>query len=275
MKLFIIAAAAAASMVGSVAFANVASASTFTLCAEEARNGWKLEGGSATFTDWSANQAIGEMIGDGNCQSGWTLVTDIDPRIDGVAPASRTRNSSNSFVTNVTTVTNDAGRITASWQGFAPEVLLGRSVANGGDGTKWKLVDTDGVNHTYKLKRVGIHPWPRGSLWVATDQDIIDRDFKGGTAVVDRLREDKLRYAASTDTTTTDTQTNSYVTVTTFTIHCPSVYDYTWLSPEGEAVAFVAGEVRECNVKRNSRTVQVGSSTSSVSVTGDRYVTPQ
>ena len=275
MKLFIIAAAAAASMVGSVAFANVASASTFTLCAEEARNGWKLEGGSATFTDWSANQAIGEMIGDGNCQSGWTLVTDIDPRVDGVAPASRTRNSSNSFVTNVTTVTNDAGRITASWQGFAPEVLLGRPVANGGDGTKWKLIDTDGVNHTYKLKRVGIHPWPRGSRWVATDQDIIDRDFKGGTAIVSRLREDKLRYAASRDTTTTDTQTDRYVTYTTFSISCPSVYDYTWLSPEGEAVAFVAGEVRPCTVSRNARKVKVGSSTRSVSVTGDKYVTPQ
>lgn len=279
MKSFVIAVIAALSFGTAASAQGVTGPHTF--CAEKARWGWKITGdanapGSA-FHDWHANKAIGEIIGDGNCQEGWTMISTVDARVMdelGMSGVTGRSNFTVNSVTGVTTTTTDAGRITASWQGFAPEQLKGRSVAKGGDATKWKLVDTDGANHTYKLKKRGIHPWPKGSIWVASDQDIIDRDFKGGTAVVDPLRYDKLRYAASRDHVTTDRQHDRYVTVRSVRYSCPSVWSYAHVAPTGEMVVYTK-DAKPCKAHKSTRTVLVGTSTSSTTRSGSKYVTPQ
>jgi len=279
MKLFIIAAAAAASMVGSVAFADVSGAAPdastpYTICAEEARFGWKLSGtAGSTFTDWAANKAIGEVIGDGNCQSGWTMITNIDPRVNQAGPAAQVRISSNTEILDRVVVTNDAGRITAAYQGFAPEVLKGR---NNGAGDKWKLVEADGNGGgIYKVKRSGNTSRPRGTELHFTQQMLIDRDNQGGTGATNEYWWRNFRYGASRDTVTTTSETTQYRTVTRSRVFCPSVYDYVWVSPEGEVTAVVNGRVAPCQVRKSTYTVEVGSFTRTNSRTGDKYVTPQ
>lgn len=259
-------------------------ADNLTICATEGTRGWKLTGTpGATFTDWNMNQIIGEMVGDGNCQEGWSMLSSVDPRITlgNGTQLNNVDTATDRVVTDTNTVvtTADAGRITAAWQGFAPEVLKGR---NNGSNDKWKLMSTDGVNHTYKLVKQGNHPWSKGTEHVFTDQMIIDRDFKGGTAVVDPFYYDKLRYAASRDTTTVN---QDYVTTTTRTytytgtrVFCPSVWTYTFVSPNGDAVGNVQGRVGECQEKRYTVTRvesfdRNGSTTTST--VGDKYVTPQ
>lgn len=57
------------------------------LCAEQGPNGWKLDGDfNSNYTDWEANREIGELIGDGNCQFGWTITETVDPRISYEMP---------------------------------------------------------------------------------------------------------------------------------------------------------------------------------------------
>ena len=278
MKILMIAAATTASMIGSVAFADVQNmapaAKTYTICAEEARFGWKLSGTpGSTFTDHAANKAIGQVIGDGNCQSGWTMVTDIDPRTTTSTSGTGMWSARQGAVTS--TVAQDAGRITSSYQGFAPEVLKGRT---NGAGDKWKLVEADGNGGgTYKVKRSGNTSRPVGTELHFTQQMLIDRDNRGGTGTTNEYWWRNFRYAASEDVTTTDQVVNSGVSVTRTRVMCPSVYDYTFVAPTGEAVAVVNGRVFPCTVKRstvsstrtNSRTVVLERST------GDKYVTPQ
>lgn len=290
MKKIVIAAVAVLSLgtlAACTASAQHATTDSFALCADKGRWGWKITGSTdapgSTFRDWQTNKVLGEIIGDGNCQDGWTMTSDVDPRIQGV-PTSKLNGVETSSVATLrgshsSVVTDDAGRITASWQGFAPEVLKGR---NNGSNDKWKLVSTDGVNHTYKLVKKGNHPWPKGSTYVFIDQDIIDRDFKGGTATVDPFYHDKLRYAASRDTTTTvqdfdveTTKTYSYIKTRTF---CPSVWTYGYVSPAGQVVAIKQGNVGPCVDKKYVVTRDaVSNTTRSVTnvVVGDRYVTPQ
>lgn len=263
---------------------------TMTMCADEGRWGWKISGPSfnSNYTDWNANTAIGEVIGDGNCQDGWIMISDVDPRImiSNDTQLNNVDTTSDRVVnfTSTEVTTADAGRITASWQGFAPERLKGLPIADGGRGDKWKLMSTDGVNHTYKLIRQGTHPWPQGSTYVFTDQAIIDRDYLGGTSTKpnDAKWNDKLRYAASRDTTTV---TQDYVTTTTRTrtytgtrVFCPSVWTYTFVAPTGEIVASTQGPVGECQEKRYTFT-RVNSfdrnGSTTTSTVGNKYVTPQ
>lgn len=284
MKTFMI---AVASVVGALTFSTTASADTFdNVCATKQSRGWVVTNIPSNYRDWQMNRALGEAIGDGNCVDGLQVVSSVDHRIvmgnntrlagvDSVVTSTLTN-------TKTTVTTADAGRITASWQGFAPEVLQGLSVARGGDDTKWKLVNSDGVNHTYKLKKQGIHPWPKGSRWVATDQAIIDRDFKGGTAIVPRLRWDKLRYAASRDTTTVerdyDVETVKTYNYSKTRVFCPAVWTYTFVTAEGQVLGSHQGHVGECQEKRymatDTRVIKGSRSTTDVSV-GGKYVTPQ
>ena len=283
MKILMIAAATTASMIGSVAFADVQNmaptSKTYTICAEEARFGWKLSGTpGSTFTDHAANKAIGQVIGDGNCQSGWTMVTDIDPRTTVSTRGTGMWSARQGAVSS--TVAQDAGRVTSSYQGFAPEALKGFSIAQGGYGDKWRLQSSDGNGGgTYKLVKKGNHPWARGTTHVFTSQMIQDRDSVGGTSTRpgNKRWEDKLRYAASEDVTTTDQVVNSGVSVTRTRVMCPSVYDYTFVAPTGEAVAIVNGHVFPCTVKRSTVSMtQTGSRTVVLDrTTGNKYVTPQ
>lgn len=278
MKFVTIAAAAIVSAVASTASASI-TVSFDNVCAEKKANGWVVTGIPATLRDWNTTRAIGEAIGDGNCADGWVVNSDVDPRIvlDASSTVS-TDNFTNIVDTVVDVTTEDAGRITASWQGFAPEVLRGR---NNGSADKWKLIDTDGTNHTYRLVRQGNHPWPKGSTFVFTDQAIIDRDYKGGTAVVDPFYYDKLRYGASRDTTTTTDHFVAGTTVTVTYVHvsCPSVWSHDFVAPSGAIVASEQGEALPCVVKVTTGMKEVVSSrtgTDVVSVVvGDKYVTPQ
>ena len=273
----IVIAAIAALSLGTAASAQVSEVRTVgpnTVCAEKARFGWKLTGdaGSA-FRDWATNKAIGEAIGDGNCQDGWTMVSSVDQRVfEQLGMGGMTsRGFSQTTVEGVTVETNAAGRITASWQGFAPEVLKGR---NNGSNDKWKLMSTDGVNHTYKLVKKGNHPWPKGSTYVFTDQDIIDRDFKGGTATVIPFLHDKLRYAASRDTTTTDYARVTGIIVRTVRFICPSQWSYAHVSPTGEMFVYTQ-DAKPCVRNVSTRTIPGDTYTWSRSVRGSKYVTPQ
>lgn len=288
MKTFMI---AVASVVGALTFSTTASAQTVVdsdtirLCADKGAFGWVVTGVNSTTRDWRTNKALGEAIGDGNCQDGWVISSTVDPRID-YAPASKLAGIDTSSVAtqtgvSVDVVTNNAGRITASWQGFAPERLKGLPISKGGRGDKWKLMSSDGVNHTYKLVKRGNHPWPQGSTYVFTDQAIIDRDYLGGTSTKpnDAAWNDKLRYAASRDTTTTvqdfDVETTNTFTYTKTRTFCPSVWTYTFTSPAGEVVAVKEGHAGVCVDKKytSSRNVVSNSSRSVTNVVvGDKYV---
>lgn len=274
-----------ASVVALTAFAAPASADL--LCADKGRFGWKITGPNynSNTTDWQAKQALGQAIGDGVCQAGWSLVSTVDHRIVN-GPANKVHLDSTSSVATVrgsssTTVTNSAGLITAPWQGFAPQFLKGRRTAIGGSNDKWKLKKTDGDNHKYKLVKQGNHPWPKGSKHVFTTQDILDRDYKGGTATKGVFLQDKLRYNASKDTTTTvtnyDVETTRTYNVSSYRTFCPSVWTYAFVSPTGEVVATTKGKERPCTTRRtmSQRTVTVPSTVSETSVTvGSKYVTP-
>lgn len=269
------------------AFSGVSQADT--LCADKGRWGWKIYGPdfNSNYTDWATNKAIGEAIGDGNCQEGWQMVSDADPRIvyggstqlvGSTVDRDRTLTGSSSSVS-----TADAGRITATYQGFAPEVLKGRSLQNGGDASKWKLVSSDGNGGgTYRLTKKGSHPWSVGTTHHFTSQMIIDRDYRNGTATVNPKHYDNLRYAASQDTTTTtntyeveETQVHTYNRTRTF---CPTVWTYTFVNPNGEAVASYEGPAGDCTEKtyQTSKTVtKTYEVTGSSTHVGEKYVTPE
>ena len=289
MKTFMIAIASAA--VGAFAVSSVSFADSVTynnVCASKQGNGWVVTGIPAGMRDWSMTQTIGSSIGDGNCQDGWTMNSDVDPRIQGVASVGSTDTETSSVSTltgtSVNVITNAAGRITASWQGFAPERLKGLPISAGGRGDKWKLISSDGVNHTYKLVKRGNHPWPKGSTYVFTDQAIIDRDYLGGTSTKpgNAAWNDKLRYAASRDTTTTiqdfDVETTKTVTYTKTRTFCPSVWTYNFVAPNGDSAGSVQGNVGECVDKRVTVTREFVSDSTRSSTNikvGDKYVTTQ
>lgn len=289
MKTFMIAAAsvvAGAFVLPSASFAD--SVKYDNVCASERDNGWVVTGIPSTMRDWPMTQVIGSSIGDGNCQDGWVMNSTVDPRIQGVASTGSTNTETSSVSTltgtSVNVVTNAAGRITASWQGFAPERLKGLPISKGGRGDKWKLISSDGTNHTYKLVKRGNHPWPKGSTYVFTDQAIIDRDYLGGTSTKpnDAAWNDKLRYGASRDTTTTvqnfDVETTKTVTYTKTRTFCPSVWTYSFVAPNGDAAGSVQGNVGECVDERVTVTRQSvsGSTRSSTNIkVGDKYVTTQ
>jgi len=259
-------------------------ADNLTICATEGTRGWKLTGTpGATFTDWDMNKIIGQIVGDGNCQEGWAMLSSVDPRImlgNGIQ-LNNVDTATDRVVTDTNTVvtTADAGRITAAYQGFAPEVLKGRpNHAN----DKWKLVAADGNGGgTYKVKRPGNTTRSKGDTLLFTSQMLEDRDHNG-TCTTNAKWCRNFRYGASRDTTTV---TEDYVTTTTRTytytgtrVFCPSVWTYTFVSPNGDAVGNVQGRVGECQEKRYTITRvesfdRNGSTTTST--VGDKYVTPQ
>lgn len=277
MKSLVIAAIAALTF-GTVASAQVSEVRTSgpqTICAEKARFGWKLSGDAgSTFRDWATNKAIGEAIGDGNCQTGWTMVSSVDQRAFeqlGMGDVS-SRGFNQTTVTGVTVETSDAGRITAPYQGFAPVVLKGRP-NHAGD--KWKLVEADGNGGgIYKVKRSGNTSRPRGTELHFTQQMLIDRDNQGGTGATNEYWWRNFRYNASRDTTTTDYAHVTGVTVRTVRYSCPSQWSYAHVSPTGEMFVYTQ-EAKPCQRKVTTRNVDVVRTDFSRSVRGSKYVTPQ
>ena len=255
--------------VGSVTFDNV--------CAYERENGWVVTGIPSTMRDWDINTVIGESVGDGNCVDGWSVVSAVDPRIDGVSSRDVRDNTATALVgTDVTVTTANAGRITAEYQGFAPWILKG---TQSGANDKWKLVSIDNNGGgTYKVTRPGNTTRSRGDTLLFTAQMLKDRDNNGNCTTAPEWCRN-LRYAASRDTTVT---TNNMRTTQTRTFTskrevCPSVWSYEFVSPAGEVVAANQEDAKPCTVKTTTRTevINVRDWSTSSSVTGDKYVTPQ
>ena len=238
------------------AFAGNASAET--LCAEKGRWGWKIDGPdfSANYTDWQANKAIGQFIGDGNCQDGWTMVHTVDPRIQisggkvvfddvvvGTETVTRTK-------TNTTSVFD--GRITSAYNGTAPDVLKGRRA---GAADKWKLVSRDGNGGgIYRVVKPGNTSRPKGTQLHFTSDMLVARDNQSGTATTNPYWHRNFRYDQYKDVTTSHTfdaevpvmGKERRVVSRTF---CPSVNSWTFVAPSGEAVATTQGKVGECVTK--------------------------
>mgnify|MGYP003335049996 FL=1 len=238
-----------------VAFAGitltVTNASADTLCAEKARFGWKISGPdfSANYTDWQANKAIGQVIGDGNCQSGWAMVSSVDPRIqfgaskvvfDDVVVGTKTVTRTK---TNTTSVFD--GRKTLAFNGDFPSVI--RNVDTGMR-KRFIGVDSSG-NGLYRTTKDGY--FPKGTVQVWSKSKLADRDVKSGYS---GANGHKMRYDQFKDVTTSHTfdaevpvmGKERRVVSRTF---CPSVHTWTFVAPSGEAVATTQGKVGECVTK--------------------------
>ena len=241
------------------------------ICAYDRPNGWVLEGTHATFTDWAANQVIGEAIGDGNCQTGWSMATFMDQRIPGVMPTtSRTVVSGGLDTVTVTVV--DAGRKTSAYNGEAPAVLKGQ---RDGAGDKWRLVQSDGNGGgTYRVVRPGNTSRPRGTELLFDADMLMARDNQSGDATVNEYWQRNYRYDAVRDVTTTDTSA-VYRTVTIKHTHvsCPPSYEWAFISPDGSVSAVTKGEVKPCVVKTRTSTQSVLIRPASTTVeTGEKYI---
>jgi hypothetical protein len=289
MKILMIAAATTASMIGSVAFAdvqNMAPASkTYTICAEEARFGWKLSGTpGSTFTSWGTNKAIGQIIGDGNCESGWTMSTNMDARVFEEMGASgrSTFNSTGTAVTDVSVQTVDAGRMTnrnvidAFDVGnvntdvvkitMAPAVVI----INEDNGAKKKFVKFENGSAYYRVVREGTGP---NATPVGTVQEWDFRKWIERTNALGCTGNNchKTRYSASRDVTTTELTTTQYVNVRSVRVSCPTVYNYIFSGPSG-AVVVNNGRVKACTTKIVNSRVAVGTNVRSSSSAGDKYI---
>jgi hypothetical protein len=282
MKTFMI---AAATVVAGV-FASTASAQTVVdsdtirLCANKGAFGWVVTGVNSTTRDWRTNKALGQAIGDGNCQDGWVISSTVDPRIQG-APSSKMAGIDTSSVatptgTSVGVVTNDAGRITSTYNGSAPVVLKGTT---SGANDKWRLVSPDGNGGgVYKVVRPGNTSRSKGDTLLFTSQMLQDRD-RNGNCTTNAKWCRNFRYAASRDTTTTvqdfDVETTKTITYSKTRTFCPSVWTYTFTSPAGEVVAIKESRAGVCTDKKYTVTRNIVSnsarSVTSVNV-GDKYV---
>lgn len=269
-----------ASVVALTAFAAPASADL--LCADKGRFGWKITGPdfNSNMTDWQANKALGEYIGDGVCMAGFKLVSDVDPRIDGHPSRSTNLTGTESVATvrgsSSSVVTDEAGRITATYNGSAPIVLKG---TRSGAADKWKLVQSDGNGGgIYRVTRSGNTTRPVGTELHFTAQMLMDRDNNGNCTTNPKWCRN-LRYTASQDTTTTTTDydvetTKTYRTVSQRTI-CPSVWTYSWVAPSGDVVASTKAKEGPCVTRKtvSTNTVVAPSQRSKTTVTvGTKYV---
>ncbi len=287
MKSLIIAAVATVS-IGTVANAQTGAnldLNDMTICAEKARFGWKLSGTpGATFTAWDTNKAIGEIIGDGNCQSGWSMSTNTDARVfEEMGMSSRSSfDSTGTAVTDVSVDTVDAGRMTnrnvidAFDVGnvdtdvvkitMAPAVVI----INESTGAKKRFVKFENGSAYYRIVREGTTP---GALPQGTVQEWNFRKWIEQTNALGCTGTNchKTRYHASRDITTTESTTTQYVNVKTVRVSCPTVYDYVFSGPSG-AVVVNNGRAKACATKISTSQVAVGSSVSSSSSAGDKYI---
>ena len=230
-----------------VAFAGitftVTNASADTLCAEKARFGWKISGPdfSANYTDWQANAAIGQVIGDGNCQDGWTMVSSVDPRVqfggskvvfDDVVVGTKT-------VTRTKSVFD--GRKTLAFNGEFPVVI--RNVDTGMR-KRFIGVDSSG-NGLYRTTKDGYYP--KGTVQVWSKSKLAGRDVKSGYTGANGHR---MRYDQFKDVTTShDVDVMGKARRVVSRTFCPSVHTWTFVAPSGEAVATTQGKVGECVTK--------------------------
>ena len=236
------------SVIAIVAALVASPAAADTLCAEQGRWGWKITGPdfSANYTNHAANTAIGTIIGDGNCQSGWEMVTEIDPRNDTsskvvyepVVVGTRTYYDTKKVFD---------GRVTSAYTGEAPSVLKGR---RNGAADKWKLVEADGNGGgTYRVTKPGNTSRTKGTKLHFTRDMLIARDNKSGTATTDPYWHRNFRYDQYKDVTTTrEGDVMGVQPRRTTRVKCPSVVSWAFVSPAGDVVAVTQGKVAECQI---------------------------
>jgi hypothetical protein len=234
------------------ATANISHADTLTLCADQgkfgARPGYKITGINANFTDWQTNKILGDIIGDGNCQSGWTMHTDIDPRIEYGSTAVY-----DDVVVGTETVTNTKtvfdGRVTSAYNGTAPDVLKGRRA---GAADKWKLVSRDGNGGgIYRVVKPGNTSRSKGTKLYFTSDMLVARDNQSGNATTNPYWHRNFRYDQFKDVTTShDVDVMGKQRRVVSRTFCPSVYTWIMISPSGEAVASTQGYVAPCIIKK-------------------------
>lgn len=260
-------------------------ADNLTICAEKARFGWKLSGTpGATFTQWDTNKAIGEIIGDGNCESGWSMSTSMDARVfEEMGMSSRSSyDSTGTAVTGVSVATVDAGRMTnrnvvdplnvGNVNTNAVKITMAPAVViiNESSGAKKKFVKFENGSAYYRVVREGTTPGahPRGYVQEWDSRKWIEQTNALGCT---GNNCHKTRYHASRDVTTTETTTTQYVNVKSVRVFCPTVYDYVFTGPSG-AVVVNNGRAKPCTTKISTSRVAVGSSVSSSSSAGDKYI---
>jgi hypothetical protein len=227
-----------------MATAGAASADPMTLCAKKGANGYILYGHNATTTDWAANKAIGEAIGDGKCQSGWTLQSNMKS-----AKGSRqvtTGTAKGIEVTSSETSTVSAGRKTGAFNGNFPSVIR-----NVDTGARKKFIGTDSAGRgLYKLTNNGFYP--KGTVQTWSKARLAARDVNSGYT---GPNAHKLRYDASKDVTKETTKTTTYRTKTIRIQVCPHSYDFLWRNMFGQLVAKVEQDIVPCRWKTVSSSV--------------------
>ena len=181
------------SAVVAMATAGSASASPMTLCAKKGANGYILYGHNATTTDWAANKAIGEAIGDGKCQSGWTLEANMKSAKGGRQVTTGTTTGIEVLSSETSTVS--AGRMTSPYRNGNPPIVLKGTKSGAND--KWRLVSPDGNGGgVYKVVRPGNTSRSRGDTLLFTAQMLKDRDRNGNCTTNSKWCRN-LRYGAS------------------------------------------------------------------------------
>lgn len=276
---------------GAVAFAMPATAVTgsapaadnLTICATEGAHGWKLEGIVASnFTDWQTNRAIGELIGDGNCQEGWQMVSEGDPRIFeqlGMSNTSRSNFSVNTVLdSSVEKV--DAGKLRLLNSRDDPIAAYNPApvIINKDTGAKKKLVGWENGEAKYKIVRQGDFPnapavgtvqnWNLGN-WVIKNEMFRYPDDSGDC--YQGFNCHKARYWASRDITTTEGQTDRYVTVRTERFHCPTQWSYAHVAPTGETFVYTQ-DAKPCTRKVSWSQRKVDTSNWTRTNVGDKYI---
>ena len=271
--------AIALAMPASAQSSEVRTVGPHTICAEKARFGWKLSGDAGSvFRNWATNKAIGEAIGDGNCQTGWTMVSSVNQRVFeqlGMGNvSSRGFSVDTVFDTSVEKV--DAGKLRLrNWTDHpiastnpAPIII------NKDTGAKKKFVgfDYDTSKAIYEIVRqgnvngapaVGIEQKWGWNKWFSK-QEMLD------CGAGDRNCH-KARYWASRDITTTEGQTTQYVAVRTERFHCPAQWSYAHVAPTGEMFVYTQ-DAKPCQRKVSWSQREVGTSNWSNTSAGDKYI---
>ena len=234
-----------------LATSSVSSANPLTLCATKGPNGYVIDGHNATTTDWQANKAIGEAIGDGNCQSGWSLQANMKSAKGGRQVTTGTTKGIEVLSSETSTVS--AGRMTSPYRNGNPPVVLKGTKSGAND--KWRLVSPDGNGGgTYKVVRPGNTSRSKGDTLLFTAQMLKDRDRNGNCTTNSKWCRN-LRYGASKDVTKETTETTTYRTKTVRIQVCPHSYDFLWRNMFGQLVAKVEQDIVPCRWKTVSSSV--------------------